>query len=397
MHKAIFKNILCHRAGTFGLGGEGHVLGLHIGGEARVLFRGHVGSLELAAGADADVVGTDVDLDTTLFELGDERTEVLRLAAVDVEIATGDGSCDEEGSSFDAVGVDAVTCAVKFGHALDADGGCAGAFDFGTHCDEQGGEVGDLGLPGAVFEDGLAFGQGGGHQEVFGAGDGDLVEDDVRAFEAVGSGFEVAVVLCDGGTHGFEAADVEVDGAATDGAASGHGDAGDAGAGDERPEDERAGAHGLHDLVLGDGIREDGALDVGAVLGAAVAEFDLGAHAGEELTLGFDVLDLRDVFEDDLVFGQDGGGHARKSGVLGSGDFDGAEKGVAAAYYELIHLVSLRRFCVEMSNGDGSDIRISVEVAPDLHPGRCKSNYISILRSARSSGARSDSPDRQRL
>ena len=27
----------------------------------------------------------------------------------------------------------------------------------------------------------------GGHQQVFGAGDGDLVEDDVRAFEAAGS------------------------------------------------------------------------------------------------------------------------------------------------------------------------------------------------------------------
>ncbi len=67
---------------------------------------------------------------------------------------------------------------------------------------------------------------------------------------------------------------------------------------------------------------------MGAVLGAAVAEFNLGAHAGEELALGLDVLDLRDVFEDDLVFGQDGGGHARESGVFGSGDFNGAEERV---------------------------------------------------------------------
>jgi hypothetical protein len=64
---------------------------------------------------------------------------------------------------------------------------------------------------------------------------------------------------------------VEIDGAAADGAASGHGDAGDAGAGDERTEDEGAGAHGFDDLVLGDGVGEDGALDVSAVLGAAVA------------------------------------------------------------------------------------------------------------------------------
>ena len=145
------------------------------------------------------------------------------------------------------------------------------------------------------------------------------------------------MVLGDGGAHGFEALDVEVDGAAADGAASGHGDAGDAGAGDERAEDERAGAHGLDDLVFGDGVGEDAALDAGAVLGAAVAEFDLGAHAGEELALGLDVADLGDVFEDDFVFGEDGGGHAGERGVFGSGDFDGAEKRVAAAYYKLVH------------------------------------------------------------
>ena len=150
------------------------------------------------------------------------------------------------------------------------------------------------------------------------------------------------MVLGDGGAHGFEALDVEVDGAAADGAAAGHGDAGDAGAGDERAEDERAGAHGLDDLVLGDGVGEDGALDAGAVLGAAVAELDLGAHGDEELALGLDVADLRDVFEDDLVFGEDGGGHAGERGVLCAGDFDGAEKGIAAAYYELVHRSSLR-------------------------------------------------------
>ena len=52
------------------------------------------------------------------------------------------------------------------------------------------------------------------------------------------------------------------------------------------------------------------ALDAGAMLGAAVAEFDLGAHAGEQAALGFDVADLGDVFENDLVFSEDGGGHA---------------------------------------------------------------------------------------
>ena len=52
------------------------------------------------------------ELDAHGFELGDEGAEVLGLAAVDVEVAAGDGAGDEEGAGFDAVGVDAVSCAV---------------------------------------------------------------------------------------------------------------------------------------------------------------------------------------------------------------------------------------------------------------------------------------------
>ncbi len=75
----------------------------------------------------------------------------------------------------------------------------------------------------------------------------------------------------------------------------------------------------------------------GAVLSAAIAELDLGAHADEQLALSLDVANLRDVFEDDFALGKDGGGHAGKRGVLSSGDLDGAEKRVAAAYYKLVH------------------------------------------------------------
>ncbi len=279
-----------------------------------------------------------------------ERSEprCCGFAAVDVEVAAGDGAGEEEGAGFDAVGVDLVACAVEPGDALDGDGGGAGAFDSGAHGGEEGGEVGDFGFAGAVFEDGLSVGEDSCHEDVFGAGDGDPVEDDVCAAEAFGAGFEVAVVLGDDGAHGFEGLEVEVDGASADGAAAGHGDAGHAGAGDERAQDERGGAHGFDDFVLGDGVGEDGAPDVGAVLGAAVAELDFGAHRDEEFALGFDVLHLRDVFEDELVFGEDGGGHAGERGVFGSGNFDGAEKGIAAAYNKLIHVTSLGREAVEM-------------------------------------------------
>jgi hypothetical protein len=162
------------------------------------------------------------------------------------------------------------------------------------------------------------------------------------------------VILGDGSAHGFEAEDVKVDGTTADGAPPGHGNTSDAGACDERAEDERARTHGLDDFILGDGVGENAAFDAGAVLGTAVTQLDLGPHAGEKLALGLDVTDLGDVFEDDLVFGEDGGSHAGEGGVFGSGDFDGAEERVAAAYYELVHSVSLRRICVEMSSWAGT-------------------------------------------
>src|SRR5262249_12386525 len=149
---------------------------------------------------------------------------------------------------------------VKAGDALDLNGGSSCAFDPGSHGVEEAGKVGDLGLAGAVLEDGLSVSQDGGHEEVFGAGDGDLVEDDVSAFEAVGAGFDVSVVVGHGGAHGREALDGEVNGTAADSAAAGHGDSGHAGSCDKGTEDERAGAHGLDDLVFGNGIREDAAL-----------------------------------------------------------------------------------------------------------------------------------------
>ena len=44
-------------------------------------------------------------------------------------------------------------------------------------------------------------------------------------------------------------------------------------------------------------------MDGGAVLGASVAEFDFGAHGGEQVARGLDVAHLRNVFEDDRLVG----------------------------------------------------------------------------------------------
>ena len=114
---------------------------------------------------------------------------------------------------FDAVGIDPVAGSVQFRNALNFDGRGASAFDVRAHCGEESGNVGDFGLAGTVFEDGFAFGECRGHKDVFRAGDGDLIEDDVSAFEAICAGFQIAVVVGDGCAHLFEGGDVEIDGA----------------------------------------------------------------------------------------------------------------------------------------------------------------------------------------
>jgi hypothetical protein len=68
VHEAVFEDVFGDGAGAFGLGAEGHELGLHVGGEAGILLCGDVGRFEVAAGADADVVDADVDLDAALLE-----------------------------------------------------------------------------------------------------------------------------------------------------------------------------------------------------------------------------------------------------------------------------------------------------------------------------------------
>ena len=67
VHEAVLEDVFGDGGGAFGLGGEGHELRLHVGGEAGVLFGGDVGGLERAAGADADVVLADVDADAALL------------------------------------------------------------------------------------------------------------------------------------------------------------------------------------------------------------------------------------------------------------------------------------------------------------------------------------------
>ena len=115
----------------------------------------------------------------------------------------------------------------------------ARAFDLRAHGDEHRRQIGDFRLSRAVLHHRFAVSQDRGHQQIFRSGYGDFVEDDVRAFQPVGPGLQIAVLLDDGGAHRFQALDMQVDGTAADGASAGHGDARQSGAGDQWPQNKR--------------------------------------------------------------------------------------------------------------------------------------------------------------
>ncbi len=67
------------------------------------------------------------------------------------------------------------------------------------------------------------------------------------------------------------------------------------------------------------------------MLGAAVSQLDFGAHGGEQATRRFNVADLGNVFEDNSVFGKQGGSHAGERGVFRAADAHCAQQGCSAA------------------------------------------------------------------
>ena len=201
----------------------------------------------------------------------------------------------------------------------------------------EGGEVGDFRLARAVLQDGLAFGECRGHQQVFGASDSDFVEDNFGAFQSVGAGLNVAVFLRDLCAEFFETFEVEVDGARTDSTAAGKRDAGVTSAGHQRAEYQRGGAHGFHQFIRSFGGGEVAAVDGGAMLGASIAEFDFGAHGGQQVACGLDVAHLWNIFENDGFFGKQGCGHAGQGSVFRAADADRAEQRLSAADDEFVH------------------------------------------------------------
>ena len=97
----------------------------------------------------------------------------------------------------------------------------SGAFDLRAHLVQQVRQVDYFGLARAIFQHGLAFGQSRRHQQVFGSGHRDFFEDNARALQPLGAGFDVAVFLGDLRAQLLQPFEVQIDRARSNGAAAG--------------------------------------------------------------------------------------------------------------------------------------------------------------------------------
>ena len=72
-------------------------------------------------------------------------------------------------------------------------------------------------------------------------------------------------------------------------------------------------------------------------MGASIAQFDLRTHGDEQVALGLNVADVRNVFEDYRLFREDGSRHRRKRRIFGPAYAHCSHQWVAAANYEFVH------------------------------------------------------------
>ena len=206
-------------------------------------------------------------------------------------------------------------------HALDGDDLRTHAGDARAHRVQQGSQRLHLGLRGGVDDGRFASGEGGRQHEVLGTGNRGVVGKDARAREALGgAGLVVLTDAVDGGAHGFEAVEVDGDGALADDIAAGGREGGKTVAGEQ-------GAHHLEGgAVLGD--KADGGLkgphlrcvDLDTV---RVGTLDGRAEVREQVGEGVDVGNGGDVLEDDGLIGKESGAHGGEGGIRGAGDSHG--------------------------------------------------------------------------
>ena len=192
-------------------------------------------------GRHAQARALDLDVHAEPLEDRQDRREVLRLDAVDRDVAAGDGREADEAADLDVLGADPPLAAGERLDALDAQHVRLDALDLRAERDEEAAEILDVRLAGGVADHRLARRQHGGHDRVLGRHHARLVEEDVLAAQAGRAQLE-AVADVDLGAELGEGVDVRVEPPPADHVAARRRHAGPAEAREQRAGEQERGA-----------------------------------------------------------------------------------------------------------------------------------------------------------
>ena len=120
---------------------------------------------------------------TSVAQFVDDGFQVVTTRMAQYRIATGGRDRAQKRTGFDTVRHHLVPRTMQSLHTLNVYAAAAMPADACAHGNQQLGQVRNLGFLRGVFQHSFAVGQTCGHQQIFGAGDGDHVGGDARAFE----------------------------------------------------------------------------------------------------------------------------------------------------------------------------------------------------------------------
>jgi hypothetical protein len=191
--EAALVNLVPEHHGALGADGQGDHDGQEVDGKyghgaasifgSRLEVKGSV-TTSFWLPADDGGVALVLDLHAELGEGAVDEVEVVGQGILHAHLAAGDGAEGEEGDDLVVVGVDGEHAALELRDAGDGELAGAEAGDLRAHAGEHGAEILHVRFAGGVEEDGLALGEGGGHDEVLGGGDGHVVRPVAGAAEA---------------------------------------------------------------------------------------------------------------------------------------------------------------------------------------------------------------------
>ena len=341
-------------------GGKRHAHGdlrLHVRREAGIRHRLDIGPAHDARALHADGVVVFGNLHAHLAQLGGDAVHMFGDDVLDKHVAARGRDGRHIGARLDLVRNDGVAAAVQAADAANFDDVGTRARDLRAHGVQEVRQIDDVRFLCGVLDNGRAVRQDCADHDVHGRADGDDVEIDTAARQAVcrGGGADEAILEVNGGTDGLEALDVLVDGARAEVAAAGQRHAGMAEAAELRADEIIGGADTAHQRVGGLRIAHICAAELQRIRTQAA---DLCAHAVQNLQQEPDIGDIRHIFDAAGAVYEQCCRKNRHGGVFCAADGYDAGQRMAALDNVFIHVIpSHDRSICNMSQNNSANFR----------------------------------------